>query len=154
MDYDNLLEYEVINEILRANPAHKSPKQIAAHLGRSVVTVYKWGENPENSGAAMPKDYILPFSNFTQDKRLIEWYAHHHGYHLCANGPIITNGDLFDQLLNMDKLRGVFAQELVDARKDGVITSIEARKLRDVLSRLADETRIAMAEIDELEEQA
>ena len=142
MDFSIVQEYEVVNSVLRGNPAGKSVEQIAAFLSVSPTNVYKWGQNPENSGSGIPKKYIIPFCTITEDNRLLDWYAHQLDCHLAPNVNASRRGrSLLQGLLYLDGVRGRFADELREALADGRIDPGERAILSHRLAELIAEVR-------------
>lgn len=135
MDYNNYRRFEVIRMILDDNPAQKSPKQIAVDMDRALSTVLKWGEDPEGSGSPLPRDLEELFIRVTQDKRLYEWYL----ATIILKPAMEVNGDVYDNLLNLDIERGAFSEEFKNAMADKKINPEELKKLRDILSRMIRE---------------
>lgn len=135
MDYTNYRRFEIIRMILDNNPAAKSPKQIAVEMDRALSTVLKWGEDPEGSGSPLPRDLEEAFIRVTQDKRLYEWYLST----VILKPAVETDGDVYDNLLNLDIQRGEFSEEFKGAMQDKQITADELKRLRDILSRMIRE---------------
>jgi len=148
MNYDNREEWEVVHEILMDNPAKVSPKQIASFLSRGLQTVYKWGQEPEYSGSPIPKDLVIPFSKFTNDVRLLGFYLYQVGYYpaLIERGSG-CNGEVMDDLLRMDILRGELSRELLASLKDKIISRIEGKNLMDTAELMIEELRTFQEEI-------
>lgn len=148
MDYANLSAHQVIRAILDDNPAAKSPKQIAAFLGLSDISVLKWGEDPDGSGAPICSKYIIPFSVYTRDCRLIEFYAFHIGCRLAELEPGLSiNGNIMDEVFNLDILRGALAGTLKTSLSDGRIDAREKRKLSGIAADMIRELRTFQKEL-------
>ncbi len=137
MDYNSLSEFEVIRSVFHHNPANKNVKQIANYFNTSVSNIYKWGENPENSGASIPKQYIVPFCIYTKDYRLIEWYAWQIDRRTIPleKGQGV-NGILSDDLFTIDILRGQLAEKLKLALNDNLLDDYEKKALKDIVSKI------------------
>ena len=148
MHYDNREEWEVVHAILSENPAKVSPKQIAAFLGRGLQTVYKWGQDPEFSGSPIPKDLILPFSKFTNDVRLLGFYLFQLGYYPAVLEPgNECNGDIMDDVMRLDILRGELSRGLLEAMDDHKLTAEEGRRLSATAQLMIDELRTFQQDI-------
>lgn len=148
MHYDNREEWEIVHAILSENPAKVSPKQIAAFLGRGLQTVYKWGQNPEFSGSPIPKDLILPFSKFTNDVRLLGFYLYQLGYYPAELEPgNECNGEIIDDVMRLDVLRGELSRELLDASGDHKLTAEKGRRLSATAQLMIDELRTFQQEL-------
>jgi len=142
MNYDNLEEWQIVRRILENNPAKISPKQIAALLGRGLQTVYKWGENPEFSGSPIPKDMMLSFSNITNDLRLFGWYLFQLGYYpKRLESGSECNGEIMDDIMRLDILRGELSRRLLDSLADKKLTKQECRDLSDTSEMMIVELR-------------
>jgi len=147
MHYNNCRRYEIIRFMLDANPAGVSPKEIAAHLELSLSTVLKWGEDPDSSGSDMPSKYFKAFSKFTDDRRLLEWF-------LITTFPQKINGadgDIIDNLLSLDILKGEFSLEVRNALLDNHIDRNEAIIMRDRVARIREQCDIITEEINIME---
>ena len=68
-------QWEVVKSMLDSNPEGRSAKQIANYLSVSLPFVYKWGQPPDGAGDNMPVKYIIPFTLYTGDFRLIQFLA-------------------------------------------------------------------------------
>lgn len=149
MDYANREEWEVVHAIIVDNTAGVSPKQIASFLGRSLQTVYKWGQDPEFSGSPIPKDLILPFTTFTKDVRLLEFYLYHIGYYAA---PLEEgkgcNGDVMDEVMRLDVLRGELSRDLLGHLKGRDELSVpEGKRLMDTAQMMIEELRTFQEEV-------
>lgn len=150
MDYRNLSQHQVIRTILDDNPAKRSPKQIADFLGLSLSSVEKWGESPEGAGSHMSIKYILPFSFYTQDPRLIEYFAFHMGKKLIDLEPIKKcNGDILDEVFNLDIWRGRLSAALKFSLGDGQLDEKEKKKLSGIAANMISELRTFQKELEE-----
>jgi len=134
MDYANLAEWQVIWEMLHRNPADLTVLQIANKISLNEKTVYKWGQDPDNSGTVIPKKYEIPFSNITQDKRLFEWKSHQIGYRLKPMEKAnISTESVFAQFLDAGQFMGHTMGEVKIALADGRIDDSEKIKIRSLL---------------------
>ena len=149
MDYANLSQHQVIRTILDDNPARRSPKQIADFLGLSLSSVEKWGEDPDDGpGSHMSSKYIRAFSSYTEDNRLIEYYAYHLGCRLVdLEAGNETNGEILDEVFNLDILRGSLSKTLKNALKDGDLNKNEKKTLREIAAGMIKELRTFQEEL-------
>lgn len=152
MIYDNMEEWEVVHAVLHNNPAGRNVKHIAAFLGISPSVLYKYGQDPEFSGFSIPKDKILPLSHYTKDIRLMGFYLYQLGYRpeKIERGSL-TNGEIMDDLMRMDRWRGVLADMLLDVMRDGKLDKEEIKnllmaseKIREEISNFQEELRIKL----------
>jgi len=150
MDYTNLEKWQVIQKILENNPAKQSPKQIASLLRRSVSVVYKWAENPDASGSPMPKELEESFSLITRDNRLYGYYLFHLGYYpapLEKGNPV--NGEVMDDVMRLDVLRGELSRKLLDSLSDKKISTPEGIELNKTAELMIEELRTFQQEVRE-----
>lgn len=148
MDYSQYARWQIVRLILDDNPANVCTKQIAAYLETSESNVAKWGEDPTGSGSDMPSKYIKPFSQFTNDTRLVDWFRFTSFPNIVTRG---TDGEIIDQLLNLDVLRGTLSKNVMTALEDKFIDSDEAATIRDILGAMSEQIAIARKEIDLME---
>jgi len=80
--------YQVIHQVIEGNPAGIGPKEIAARLGICTATLYKWGEDPDNSGSNIPAAHIIPFCTITRSTMLLAFLAGQIGYTIKKLPPI------------------------------------------------------------------
>src|SRR5690349_1399162 len=76
------------HEILRDVFQECSPKQVAADLGLSLSTIYKWAEPPDaaaGSGSTNPLDRIEALLLSTGDRRLVQWICQRAGGFFIQN---------------------------------------------------------------------
>ena len=66
------------HELLREVFQKCSAKQVAAELGLSLSTIYKWAEADDGtgSGTANPLDRIESLLKCTNDPRIVQWLCH------------------------------------------------------------------------------
>jgi hypothetical protein len=148
MIYDNLDEWQVINEVLRNNQAGKSPQQIAAYLGRSTQTVYKWGQDPLASGSEIPKSMMIPFCSFTQDIRLLSWYLFQLDYQpISMKSNRRLSGNYIQEIHRMDEARGRLAQYLIDVLYKQDLSRDDIKKLLEIADEIKDNIQSFMDEL-------
>ncbi len=65
------------HEVLREVFEDTSPKKVADHAGLSVSMIYKWSEEPgeTGSGAVNPLDRVISLIESTKDDRIIKWLS-------------------------------------------------------------------------------
>jgi transposase len=75
------------HELLREVFQKGSTKQVAADLGLSLSTIYKWAEPDDGSGSgsANPLDRIEALLTSTGDKRLVQWICQRAGGFFILN---------------------------------------------------------------------
>jgi len=75
------------HEILREVFQKCSAKQVAADLGLSLSTIYKWAEPDDGagSGTANPLDRIEALFRSTNDRRVVEWICQNAGGYFIRN---------------------------------------------------------------------
>lgn len=75
--------HELMREVLKKTSA----KNIAADLGLSLSTIYKWSEadEQEGSGVANPLDRIEALFRSTKDRRLVQWICERAGGFFILN---------------------------------------------------------------------
>lgn len=76
--------HEILREVLR----HLSAKQVAAELGLSLSTIYKWAEpdcGPTGSGAPNPLDRVAALQRATRDPRIPQWLCQQAGGFFIPN---------------------------------------------------------------------
>ena len=75
--------HELLREVLKKTSA----KNIAADLGLSLSTIYKWSEEDEQdgSGVANPLDRIEALFRSTKDRRLVQWICERAGGFFILN---------------------------------------------------------------------
>lgn len=78
---ENKTTYAELWEVIKHDieNSEKSPKQIAAALGVSIFTLYKWSENPGESGSDIPGKWIIPFINATGGTSVLDHITHNCG---------------------------------------------------------------------------
>jgi hypothetical protein len=70
--------YEILREVLKTTSA----KKVAADLGLSLSSIYKWAEKTEvdaGSGALSPLDRVDQLIQSAQDPRIIQWLCQRSG---------------------------------------------------------------------------
>lgn len=75
--------HELLREVLKK----ASAKTIAADLGLSLSTIYKWAEEDEKdgSGVANPLDRLEQLIRSTNDRRLVQWICERAGGFFILN---------------------------------------------------------------------
>jgi hypothetical protein len=75
------------HELLREVFQKGSAKQVAADLGLSLSTIYKWAEPDDGSGSGStnPLDRIEALLTSTGDKRLVQWICQRAGGFFILN---------------------------------------------------------------------
>ncbi len=75
--------HELLQEVLQQTSA----KQVAADLGLSLSTIYKWAEPDEGDGSGQPNplDRIEALLRSTGDKRIAQWICQHAGGFFILN---------------------------------------------------------------------
>src|SRR5437763_17029046 len=75
--------HELLQEVFRKSSA----KHIAAELGLSLSTIYKWAEPDDGtgSGTANPLDRIEALLRCTDDRRLVQWICQRSGGFFILN---------------------------------------------------------------------
>jgi hypothetical protein len=122
--------YELLREVLDK----KSPKQVAADLGLSPSTIYKWAEPPDHasgSGVGNPLDRIESLLQSTGDHRLVQWICQRAGGFFIQNPKNLPHPHYLIPATNQ------IVQEFADllhviafATSDDKITNPEAKQIR------------------------
>ena len=75
--------HELMREVLKKTSA----KNVAADLGLSLSTIYKWAEEDEGdgSGVANPLDRIEALFRSTKDRQLVQWICERAGGFFILN---------------------------------------------------------------------
>jgi hypothetical protein len=75
------------HELLREVFQKSSAKQVAAELGLSLSTIYKWAEPDDGtgSGTVNPLDRIESLLRCTNDRRLVQWVCQRSGGFFILN---------------------------------------------------------------------
>ncbi|HEY9171831.1 MAG TPA: phage regulatory CII family protein [Verrucomicrobiae bacterium] len=75
------------HELLREVLQQTSAKQVAADLGLSLSTIYKWAEPDEGDGSGQvnPLDRIEALLRSTGDTRIAQWICQHAGGFFILN---------------------------------------------------------------------
>jgi hypothetical protein len=122
--------YELLREVFKSKP----PKQIADGLGVAVSTVYKWAEQPEQtggSGIGNPLDRMDALLQSTGDRRIAQWVCQR------AGGFSIQNPKDIPQPHYLIPATNQIVQEFADllhviakAAHDSDVTQSEAGEIR------------------------
>lgn len=122
------------HELLREVFQKCSAKQVAAELGLSLSTIYKWAEPDDGtgSGTANPLDRIEALLRCTKDPRLVQWVCQQSGGFFILNPK--TNKPHPSFLI---PATNEIVQEFADllaviatAAADNQITAIESANIR------------------------
>lgn len=68
-------DFEAVKEVLKSNPAGKSPKQIADVFNCSLSSVYRMAEDPETSGLPITLSRARQLTYICKDNRLAQYIA-------------------------------------------------------------------------------
>jgi transcriptional regulator with XRE-family HTH domain len=81
--FDTMQSHELLREVFQKCSA----KQVAAELGLSLSTIYKWAEPDDGtgSGTANPLDRIEALLRCTDDRRLVQWICQRSGGFFILN---------------------------------------------------------------------
>lgn len=91
MDMEKL---NVLTEVARECFVHDNPKlplkALAAELGKAYTTLIR-ELNPDDDGAKLGADSLLPMMRATGDIRILEWLADRMGYTLIKKSDIVPD---------------------------------------------------------------
>ena len=147
MDYSEKARWEIIRMMLDNNTAGRTPKQIANFFTLALVTVTKWGADPESSGADIPSKYEVPLMIYCQDFRLLEWLAQQVGRRTVVIGEGNIDGRLADQFFNIDMLKGKLSETLKKSIADGNLDRFERNDLTSNLLEIIKECETGISEL-------
>jgi hypothetical protein len=106
-------QHQIIQSIFDRNPRGRTIAQIARHFGLAESTVYKWQQDPTAGGFPMPGKYIIGFTEYTGDPRLLEWLAINCGYELQPIEDYCRDDDQpINRLLEISRLQGQLSEVL------------------------------------------
>jgi hypothetical protein len=137
------------HELLREVFQKSSAKQVAAELGLSLSTIYKWAEPDDGtgSGTANPLDRIEALLRCTDDKRLVQWICQRCGGFFILNPKTDRPHPHF-----LVPATNEIVQEFADllaviatAAHDDQITPKEATEIRDRWEQLKSVTECFVA---------
>jgi transcriptional regulator with XRE-family HTH domain len=122
--------HEVIKEAFKKI----SPKEVASELGLSLSLVYKWAQEPSEtgSGSKNPLDRLLEIIRLTEDQRLIDWLCEKCGGYFVRN-PQTTNEKNVEVLPATNEIISDFSNllsQISKAAEDDSITLDEAEQIR------------------------
>jgi hypothetical protein len=82
-NFETMQSHELLREVFQKCSA----KQVAAELGLSLSTIYKWSEPDDGSGSGTtnPLDRIEALLRCTDDKRLVQWICQRCGGFFILN---------------------------------------------------------------------
>lgn len=118
--------WELVKEVTQ--PTRKrsvlSVPQIAARLGVSPVTLYKWGE--PSARHQFPARLVGPLTRVQGDLLLVERIAQDSG---CVAVPVNVRGQSLETVSRCVKEFGEFIAEVGTALDDGELTRDEAERI-------------------------
>jgi hypothetical protein len=138
------------HELLREVFQKCSAKQVAAELGLSLSTIYKWAEPDDGtgSGTANPLDRIEALLRCTSDKRVVQWICQRSGGFFILNPKADGRAHPHFLIPATNEIVQEFADLLAviaNAAHDNQITSKEAGAIRDRWEELKSVTECFVA---------
>lgn len=128
------------HEILKEAFEKSSPKAVASDLGVSLSLVYKWAQEPSDSGSGSrnPLDRIVEIYEHTNHEEIIEWLCEQcDGYYV--KNPVSQCDKGYEVLPATNEIVGQFSKLLTRISKaalDSSITPDEAEDIRQSWDRL------------------
>lgn len=128
------------HEILKQAFEQSSPKAIASDLGVSLSLVYKWAQEPSESGSGSrnPLDRILEIHEHTGHLPIIEWLCEQCGGYFVRNPESLCEQG-YEVLPATNEIVGQFSGLLTrisQAALDNSITPDEAQDIRQCWDKL------------------